>query len=95
MNGQQPQQKQVAASEDTIKGRYTNHMQVFHNKEEFVMDFFFLTPQGGALLARFVTSPPHMKRTLLALQDNIKKYEEQFGKIEASQEKEPSLGFQV
>jgi hypothetical protein len=34
--------------------------------------------------ARVINSPKHMKRLLLALQDNVAKYEAQFGKIDVS-----------
>ena len=34
--------------------------------------------------ARVINSPKHMKRFLLALQENIAKYEQQFGKIDVS-----------
>ena len=97
MNEQQPPQgqKQIVASEDAVKGRYSNHMSIYHSKEEFVLDSFFLTPQGGSLLHRTVTSPGHAKRTMLALEENIKKYEEKYGKIEAAEEQSNStIGFQ-
>ena len=88
-------QKQVMASEDAVKGRYSNHTQVYHSKEEFVLDSFFLTPQGGALLHRTVMSPGHAKRTMMALQENIKKYEDQHGTIEAAEgQPNSTIGFQ-
>ena len=34
--------------------------------------------------ARVINSPRHLKRLVLALQDNLQKYEAQFGKIDLS-----------
>jgi hypothetical protein len=36
-----------------------------------------------------------MKRIALALEDNLKKYEEQFGKIEASSAPDHRIGFKT
>ncbi len=66
-------------------GVYANNMFVTHNKEEFVMDFIFMDPQLGSVVSRVVSSPGHMKRILSALNENIKKYEMRFGKIEEAQ----------
>ena len=75
-------------------GVYCNQMMVAHMKEEFIMDFMVVTPPIGSVTARVIMSPGHMKRTVLALQDNLKKYEKKFGKVEEAVEptKRP-LGF--
>ena len=39
-------------------------------------------------------SPAHLKRMIKALEENMKKYEEQFGEVEAAKEPETPLGFQ-
>ncbi len=67
-------------------GVYANNMIVRHTKEEFVMDFFMVAPPAGAVTARVIISPGHMKRVINALQDNIKKYEQAFGTIEVAAE---------
>ena len=45
-----------------------------------------MQPQApkAVVRARVINSPKHMKRFLLALQDNVSKYEAQFGKIDVS-----------
>ena len=77
---------QISATEEDLKGRYANLMSVSHTGEEFVLDFFAVTPTGdtprGTLVSRVLTSPAHFKRILSALQDNLRKYEEQFGEIQ-------------
>ncbi len=67
-------------------GVYANNMIVRHTKEEFVMDFIMVAPPAGAVTARVIISPGHMKRVINALQDNIKKYEQAFGTIEVAAE---------
>jgi len=72
---------------DNIPGtEYTNMMQVRHNKDEFQMIFLNVMPPTGKTVSKIVTSPGHMKRIVMALQENLKKYEEQFGKIDESEE---------
>ena len=78
---------QIIAGDEDLKGRYANQMSVSHTGEEFVLDFFAVTPSSGGqargtLVSRVVTSPPHFKRIVAALEDNLEKYEAQFGEIE-------------
>lgn len=80
----------VRFPEKIMGGAYANHMIVLHTKEEFIMDFIMASPPAGSVTARVITSPGHMKRIINALQDNVKKYEEKFGKIEEAQ---PPQGF--
>ncbi len=92
MNGQ-PQQIQIKAKDDDLKGAYSNLMQVLHTKEEFVLDFFLTFPPAGILASRVIMSPGHIKRMIDALQENIKKYEEKFGKVEKADMPEQKIGF--
>ncbi len=92
---QQGQQIQVKATDAVLAGLYANMLQVSHTKEEFVLDFMNLFPPTGILGSRVIVSPAHMKRIMLALEDNLKKYEEQFGKIEAGQNPQQSYGFRT
>jgi len=64
----------------------TNNMVVSHTKEEFILDFLMVASPAGAVTARVVVSPGHMKRILAALQDNISKYERNFGTIQIAEE---------
>lgn len=79
-NNQQPTIPVQAAPQD-LKGVYANQAQVLHTGEEFVLDFFTVVPPAGALSARVVLSPSHFKRLLRAMEENLKKYEDQFGTI--------------
>ena len=84
---------QVAFPDALKGGAYTNNMVVLHTKEEFIMDFMMVAPPTGAITARVITSPGHMKRILKALQENVQKYESQFGQIEASEPPRSPIGF--
>ena len=88
---------QIIASDEDLKGRYANLMSVSHTGEEFVLDFFAVTPSSsgtarGTLVGRMVTSPSHFKRIVGALIDNLNKYEAQFGEIEEPRGVPPDLG---
>ncbi|MFP4475217.1 MAG: DUF3467 domain-containing protein [Desulfatibacillaceae bacterium] len=63
-------------------GAYANNMSVAHSKEEFIVDFLMIAPPAGAVTARIVTSPGHMKRMLAALTANVQQYEDTYGEIE-------------
>ena len=75
-------------------GVYSNHMMVSHTKEEFIMDFMMVAPSTGSVTARVITSPGQMKRIIAALEDNIKKYENNFGTIAKAEEPKGKVGFQ-
>jgi hypothetical protein len=89
----QPQQIQIKAKDEDLKGSYSNMMQVTHTKEEFILDFFLTAPPQGILASRVIMSPGHLKRMIKALVENISKYEEKFGKIEEAEAPEAKLGF--
>jgi len=99
---QQPQAPQIQEIKiyfpNELKGGvYSNLMQVLHTREEFIMNFFMVSPPDGVAVARVIMSPGHMKRTILALQDNLKKYEGNFGSIKEAPEpiEKGKLGFQM
>ncbi|MDO8507690.1 MAG: DUF3467 domain-containing protein [bacterium] len=95
MNQQPQQQVQIKADDQTAKGVYTNNLIIGHTKEEFVLDFLNVFPPQGALVSRVFTSPGHAKRIVKALEENVKKYEKQFGKIEESEAPDGDIGFKA
>ncbi len=86
-------QIQIKAKDNDLKGAYSNFMIVSHTKEEFCLDFVNLL-QPPMLAARVIMSPAHAKRVIKALGENMKRYEEQFGEVEAAKEPEAPIGFQ-
>ncbi len=95
MDEKEPQKGIQVYFPDSLKGGvYSNVMQVAHTKEEFVLDFMMLMPPTGSVTARVVISPGHVKRMIAALAENIKKYEDKFGKLTAAEEPiKPTMGF--
>ncbi len=86
MSAEVPQQIQIQVQiDDSIaQGVYANMAMVNHNETEFVLDFIYVQPAmpKAQVRARVINSPKHIKRLLLALQENVAKYEAQFGRIE-------------
>ncbi|MFW0837967.1 MAG: DUF3467 domain-containing protein [Candidatus Komeilibacteria bacterium] len=79
------QSAEIKIADNIAGAEYTNAMQVRHNQDEFHMIFMNVVPPAGRVASKIVTTPGHMKRIAAALQDNIKKYEEQFGVISEAQ----------
>jgi hypothetical protein len=79
-------QLQISLDDAVANGVYANMAMVNHNETEFILDFIFAQPQvaKAQVRSRVITSPKHMKRLLVALQDNLARYEAQFGKVEVS-----------
>lgn len=75
---------EIQLDEETAQGVYVNLAVVNHNDSEFVLDFIFVQPQAPSakVRSRVITSPGHAKRMLLALQENVARYEKHFGAIE-------------
>jgi hypothetical protein len=88
MPAENPPQMQIQLEIDvpTAQGAYVNMAMLNHNETEFVIDFIYVQPQApkATVRARVINSPKHMKRFLLALQENVAKYEAQFGRIDVS-----------
>lgn len=89
----QNRQIQIKATDERLKGEYANLMQILHTKEEFVLDFLNVFPPSGTLNGRIIVSPAHFKRMLAAMSENLKRYEAQFGSLQAAEEPEAPIGF--
>jgi hypothetical protein len=78
------QQIQIDLDEVAAQGMYCNLVLINHSDTEFVLDFAFLQPAApqARVRARILSSPRHTKRLLRALETNLQRYEERFGKIE-------------
>lgn len=76
-------QLQIELKEDVAEGTYANLAIIAHSTSEFVFDFVRMMPgvAKAKVKSRIVMTPEHAKRLAFALQDNLKKYEAQFGEI--------------
>lgn len=81
---------QVQIDDDISQGVYANLVLLNHTENEFVLDFAFIQPSNGRakVRARVVSSPRHTKRLLNALQKNLERYEERYGRIELGADEE-------
>ena len=90
--GQKSMEIQVTFPDHLKGGVYSNNMAVTHTREEFVLDFLMGAPPAGSVTARIVLSPGHAKRVVAALKENLLKYEEAFGPIQAAEEPKGKIG---
>lgn len=76
-------QLQIELKEDIAEGTYANLAIIAHSTSEFVLDFVRMMPgvNKAKVKSRIVMTPEHAKRLALALQDNLMRYEAQFGEI--------------
>ena len=74
----------IELSEEVAEGTYANLAIITHSHAEFVVDFVRMLPgvPKAKVKARIVLTPQHAKRLLMALGENINKYEDIFGTIE-------------
>ncbi len=96
---QQPQSQQIniELGEKEAEGIYSNLALITHSPAEFVVDFTRVLPgvPKTKVYARVIMTPQHAKSLLRALDENIKKYESQFGEIQIlGDAKSKPFGFQ-
>jgi Protein of unknown function (DUF3467) len=91
------QQAQIKADEKELLGQYSNLVVVHHNAEEFTLNFIYMFPTvaQGKLVASMILNPRHAKRLMRALQENIARYEAQFGALPDAPgpDADPKVGF--
>lgn len=70
-------------SDDAAQGKYANLAVVAHSSSEFVIDFAKVLPgfQSPLVHTRVIMAPEHLKRLIAALQDNMNKFEQQYGEV--------------
>ena len=80
---QQANQINIELKEEVAQGVYSNLAVITHSSSEFVVDFIRVMPgiPKADVKSRIILTPEHAKRLMLALQDNIAKYESMHGPI--------------
>lgn len=81
------QQLQIEIKPEVAQGKYSNLAIVTHSPSEVVLDFAAFLPgtPKAEVNSRIIMTPDHAKQLLFALQDNIQKYEQNFGEIKGPQ----------
>jgi len=84
MDNKPNNQIQLEIKPEIATGHYSNFAVISHSSSEFVIDFATVLPAmpKANVATRAILAPEHAVRLLHALQDNIMKYEQQFGKIQ-------------
>lgn len=80
-------QLQVDLPQEVSQGEYANFAIITHSSSDFVLDFARILPgvSKATVKSRVILAPEHAKRLLMALQDNIVRYEKSFGTIQIPQ----------
>ena len=76
-------QFQIELQADVAQGDYANFAIITHSSSDFVLDFARVLPgvPKAQVKSRVILAPEHAKRLLMALQENIVRYEREFGSI--------------
>lgn len=83
-NNKNNQQLQLEIKPEVAIGHYSNFAVISHSSSEFTMDFAAVLPgmPKANVGTRVIMTPEHAVRLLNALQENLMRYEKQFGKIQ-------------
>jgi hypothetical protein len=78
-----PNQISIELKEDIAQGTYSNLAVITHSSSEFVIDFIRVMPgiPKADVKSRIILTPEHAKRLMLALTENIAKFEKVHGDI--------------
>lgn len=89
MEEKKQNQINIELNEETGQGIYANLAVITHSSSEFVLDFVRIMPglPKAKVQSRVILTPEHAKRLMLALQDNITKFEAVNGPIKSTTNK--------
>lgn len=78
-------QVNIELSDEVANGIYSNLAIITHSPSEFVADFVQMMPgvPKGKVRSRVIMTPQNAKRLMEALKDNIQKFEQHNGVIDA------------
>ena len=82
-NNKEQQSLQLELPQDVAQGEYANFAIITHSSSDFIIDFARVLPgvPKAQVKSRVILAPEHAKRLLAALQENIMRYENEFGPI--------------
>lgn len=74
---------QLELPQEVAQGQYANFAIITHSSSDFILDFARVLPglPKAQVKSRVILAPEHAKRLLAALQENIMRYEQEFGAI--------------
>jgi hypothetical protein len=73
----------IELGSEVAQGSYSNLAIITHSSSEFILDFIRMMPgvPKAQVNNRIIMTAEHAKRLMLALKDNIDKFENQYGEI--------------
>jgi hypothetical protein len=82
-NNNNKNQLQIELPQEVAQGEYANFAIITHSSSDFIIDFARVLPglPKSQVKSRVIMAPEHAKRLLGALQENIVRYEREFGPI--------------
>ena len=82
-NNNNKNQLQIELPQEVSQGEYANFAIITHSSSDFIIDFARVLPglPKAQVKSRVILAPEHAKRLLAALQENIVRYEHEFGAI--------------
>ncbi len=85
----------IEIDESVAEGTYSNLAIVNHSVSEFVVDFINIMPGNpkSKVKSRIILTPQHAKRFAKALQENIKRFENENGEIKDFEKQSIPLNF--
>ena len=92
MANQKDNQLQIDIAPEVARGVYSNFAIISHSRAEFIIDLASSLPGSpkAQVVSRVVLAPEHAKRLLLALQENVMRYEKEHGPIALKSTAKPS-----
>jgi len=80
---QQQQRMNIEIGEKEAEGIYSNMVMVAHSPNEIILDFARVMPGApkAKVQSRIIMTPAHAKMLIKTLEENLKKFEKQFGEI--------------
>ncbi len=90
---EQKNQLNIELNDEVAQGIYSNLAIITHSSSEFVVDFVRIMPgiPKAQVKSRIVLTPEHAKRLMMALADNIEKFEAMHGEIKNIEHKNPPV----
>jgi hypothetical protein len=93
---QKKQRLNIELGEKESEGIYSNLVLIAHSPSEMIFDFARMMPgvPKTKLYARIIMTPQHAKMFLKNLEESIKNFENEFGKINIVDKEDTQIGFQ-
>ena len=73
----------IELDQSVAEGKYSNLVVINHSSSEFILDFVSIMPGSpkNKVKSRIIITPQHAKKLAKALNDNINRFEKNFGSI--------------